>query len=247
MLSGAARKFMMATGRGQFLFRRICTGLQYAEFLRRHGGFFAVGHHCYISPGANVTDPAYVKIGNNVRINACAIFGHDGAVNMVNRAFGHRLDSVGKVEIRDNVFIGYGAIILPNVTIGPNAIVAAGSVVTRDVPEGSVVAGSPAKPVSTVDAYVAKMQAQNGQYPWRDLLENKVGEFDASIEGQLVRARIEHFYPGEKRRVRHPPSILREIGFRLMIPLAFLALVGVIVALAILEQVDKFNERRATS
>ncbi|MEQ1883065.1 MAG: glycosyl transferase family 2, partial [Burkholderiales bacterium] len=48
-------------------------------------------------------------------------------------AFGLRLDSVGKVGIRGNVYIGYGAIILPSVTIGPNAIVSAGSVVRSDV------------------------------------------------------------------------------------------------------------------
>ena len=43
------------------------------------------------------------------------------------------LDNVGKIDIRDNVYIGYGAIILPGVTIGPNAIVSAGSVVRSNV------------------------------------------------------------------------------------------------------------------
>ena len=43
---------------------------------------------------------------------------------------GVKLDAVGKIDIRDNVFVGYGAIILRGVTIGPNAIVAAGAVVT---------------------------------------------------------------------------------------------------------------------
>lgn len=45
----------------------------------------------------------------------------------------------------DNVFIGSGAIILGNVRIGPNAIVAAGSMVNKDVPEGAIVGGCPAK------------------------------------------------------------------------------------------------------
>jgi len=184
----------MATGRGRFFFRKVCTGLQYAEFLRRYGGFHAIGDHCYISPSAIISDPAYVKIGNNVRINDCAIFGHDGAVNMINRAFGLRLDSVGKTDIRDNVYIGYGAIIMPNVTIGPNAIVAAGAVVTRDVPDGAVVGGSPAKQVSAVSDFVEKLKNQNEHYPWRKLLEKKVGEFDARIEGSLVQQRVEHFY-----------------------------------------------------
>jgi len=51
----------------------------------------------------------------------------------------------GKVTIRDDAWIGVGAIILPNVTIGTCAIVGAGAVVTRDVPDYHVVAGVPAK------------------------------------------------------------------------------------------------------
>ena len=51
----------------------------------------------------------------------------------------------GKVVIGNHVFIGVNAIILPNVTIGDNAVVAAGAVVTKDVPPYAVVAGVPAK------------------------------------------------------------------------------------------------------
>lgn len=194
MLSGLIRKFAIKTGRGRSFFRRICTGQEYAEFLRRHGGFHAIGADCYISPSANIPDPAYVKIGNNVRINDCAIFGHDGAVNMVNKAFGLRLDSVGKIDIRDNVFLGYQCIILPGVVIGPNAIVAAGAVVNRDVPEGVVVAGAPAKQVSTLAAYIENLKSKNAGYPWRDLIEQRDTEFDPIIEDALVAQRVEHFF-----------------------------------------------------
>ena len=51
------------------------------------------------------------------------------------------------VSIGRNVWIGGGAIILPGVTIGDDAIIGAGSVVTRDVPGGATVAGSPARPL----------------------------------------------------------------------------------------------------
>lgn len=47
--------------------------------------------------------------------------------------------------IQDNAWIGTGALILPGVTIGRNAVVAAGSTVTKDVPENTLVAGAPAK------------------------------------------------------------------------------------------------------
>lgn len=56
----------------------------------------------------------------------------------------------------DNVFIGSNTSILSNVRIGPNAIVAAGSVVTKDVPPNSVVAGVPAKVIGTFDSYMEK-------------------------------------------------------------------------------------------
>ncbi len=48
----------------------------------------------------------------------------------------------GVLEIHENVFIGAGARILPNVSIGPNAIVAAGAVVNKDVAPGTVVGGT---------------------------------------------------------------------------------------------------------
>ena len=59
-------------------------------------------------------------------------------------ALRHRL-LVKPVIVRRNAWIGAGAMILPGVTIGENAIVAAGAVVTKDVPDNTVVAGVPAK------------------------------------------------------------------------------------------------------
>ena len=60
------------------------------------------------------------------------------------------------IEIFDNVFIGAHAIIMGGIKIGPNVIIAAGSVVTKDVPENSVVGGNPARVIGTFDDYVKK-------------------------------------------------------------------------------------------
>jgi acetyltransferase-like isoleucine patch superfamily enzyme len=56
---------------------------------------------------------------------------------------------------------------MPGVTIGPNAIVAAGAVVTKDVAEGDVVGGVPAKKIGSVADYVARLIEQNRSLPWR--------------------------------------------------------------------------------
>lgn len=65
-------------------------------------------------------------------------------------------EKIGCIEIMDNVFIGSGSRILYNTRIGPNAIVAAGSVVIKDVPPNSIVAGVPAKVIGTFDEYYDK-------------------------------------------------------------------------------------------
>ncbi len=56
-----------------------------------------------------------------------------------------------KVTIKENAWIGIGAILCPGVTIGRNAVVAAGAVVTKDVPDNTVVGGNPAKVIKTIE------------------------------------------------------------------------------------------------
>ena len=189
---------------------RLCrpSGVEYADYLRRHGHFQAIGEHVAILPSASITDPQYVRIGNNVSLSACALIGHDGSVAVLNRAYGVRLDSVGKIDIRDNVFIGQGAIVLHGVTIGPNAIVGAGAVVTRDVPEGAIVGGVPARPIGRVDDLVAKLKAQTAELPWAKLIAERDGAYDAAMEPELVRLRVAHFYG----RAAHQPEAEPQAG-----------------------------------
>ena len=65
-------------------------------------------------------------------------------------------ENIQRIEIFDNVFIGTGSIILGNVCIGPNAIVAAGAVVTKNVPEGSIVGGVPARIIGSFEELMEK-------------------------------------------------------------------------------------------
>lgn len=198
----AARKAALDHGKLATWYRRSNPPPQeYAEFMRRHGKFYAMGEGCYISPTANVLDHEYIRLGNNVWIADCTIVGHDGTIGMINRAFNVKLDKVGKVDIKDNVAVCYGAIILPGVTIGPNAIIGAGSVVGKDVPPNSIVSGVPAKKVGRVDMMVQMLKIQNREFPWRHLIEQREGAFDPEMEPELRRMRAEYFYgaPPSKR------------------------------------------------
>ena len=127
---------------------------------------------------------------HNVHFSSSTLIGHDGSIAMLNRAYNIKLDAVGKIDLRDNVFIGYGAIVLPNVTISSNAIVGAGAVVTKDVAEGDIVAAVPARPINRVKDFVKKLQAQTQRLPWADLINSREGGFDPAIEPQLVQLRV---------------------------------------------------------
>lgn len=169
----------------------------YAEALRRSGRLNAMGRDVGIVPGTEILDPAYVRIGNNVLLANCTLIGHDGAVTVLNRAYGVKLDRVGKIDIRDNVFIGHRAIVMPGVTIGPNAIVAAGAVVTKDVPPDSVVGGVPARVIGRVSELVEKMKSETEQLPWAHLIASRDGTFDPVMEPELLRLRVAHFFGGD--------------------------------------------------
>jgi len=184
------------TGKFQRLYLKICnpSGYEYALFEKRWGRYYSIGDDCAFWPYTNITDPEYTRLGNNVMLTACTILGHDGSVAVLNKAYKKKLDSVGKVDIKDNVFIGHGAIVLPNVTIGPNAIVAAGAVVTKDVPEGVIVGGVPAKVIGQLDDFVKRLEKRTEMYPWANIIKSRDGSFDPKVESLLKDMRAKYFY-----------------------------------------------------
>lgn len=183
-------------GRAVGLYKRICRpdGLEWAAFLKRRGVLRSIGDRCSIQTSTVFTDPQYVRLGSNVRLSGCTLFGHDGSVNMINAAFGCAIDHVGAIDVRDNVFIGHQAIVMPGVAIGPNAIVAAGAVVTRDVAPNTIVAGVPARPVGALDTYVARMQARTAALPWKPLLDRRTHDNYWQLAPAIEQARLETFF-----------------------------------------------------
>ena len=118
-----------------------------APFHCAYGININLGEGVYLNAGCTILDTASVCIGNssmlgpNVQIY-CAEHHKDAAQRKAG------LEIAKPVEIGKNVWIGGGAIILGGVTIGDDAIIAAGAVVTRDVSAQTTVLGSPARPHS---------------------------------------------------------------------------------------------------
>ena len=115
-----------------------------------------VGEDVFINFGCTI-DRSFcwlVTIGNRVTLAPHVhILAHDASAK---RELGYT--KMGKVIIGDDVFIGAGTVILPGVRIGSRVIVGAGSVVTKDIPEGTVAAGNPAKVICSYEEYMQKQK-----------------------------------------------------------------------------------------
>ena len=188
-------RYVLKTGRLLPLYRRVCKpdGQTWTPVVKRHFGLSGMGQDCLIQSNVVITDPSHVRLGNNVHLTGCTLFGRDGVMNMLKQAYGFPLDKVGPIDIRDNVFVGHQAIIMPGVTIGPDAVVAAGSVVTRDVPPGSIVGGVPARVIGSVADLVVRLEAETQALPWSGhpyLRADYAGPSNAALDHQ----RRKHFY-----------------------------------------------------
>ena len=106
-----------------------------------------IGKNVFINMGCKFQDQGGIFIGDGVLI------GHNVVLATLNhaKAPGERATMIpAPIRIGQNVWIGSNATVLPGVTIGNGAIVAAGAVVTRDVPENTIVGGVPARILRTI-------------------------------------------------------------------------------------------------
>ncbi len=106
-----------------------------------------VGDNVFFNYGLDIGCTKEIRIGSNTIIGPM--------VNIIDSSF-HPVDIEDRSEskeihISDNVWIGRGVVILPGVTIGHNSVIAAGSVVTRDIPANVLAGGTPAKVIREIN------------------------------------------------------------------------------------------------
>lgn len=132
-----------------------------SKIIMKDNIFKNCGENIRWQPRKLPADPELIELHNNISIASNVTFiTHDVFRFILNTKYNPGKEifkkKLGPIEIMDNVAIGANVTILPNVKIGPNAIVGAGSIVTKDVPEGKIVAGNPARVIGDFDNLVSK-------------------------------------------------------------------------------------------
>ena len=125
-------------------------GLIVGKNFTMQGGVSIDSSHCWL-----------ICIGNNVTLSPnVVILAHDASMKMFTN-----YTKIGQVIIGNRVFIGACTTILPGVKIGNDVVVAAGSLVNRDIPDGVVAGGNPAKVIGDIQDFIARKKSEMKIFP----------------------------------------------------------------------------------
>ncbi len=125
--------------------------------------------------------PWLIEIGDNVTIAPDSlILSHDGSTK---KSVGY--SKIGKVVIGSNVFVGAKCIILPNTVIGNNVVIGAGSIVKGNIPDNTVVIGSPAKVVSSIADFKNKHESIMENSVIFDITYTKKGKINQNRKSEM--------------------------------------------------------------
>ncbi len=157
-------RILNASGNSDRIRIKRCSIIQGELFVFGHGGYIEVGEWCFIGEGARIWSSCDISIGDRVMISHNVnIF--DNRTHHISSSLRHKqfkaivtkghpssdMDLGEKpVRICTDAWLGANSIVLRGVTIGVGSIVAAGSVVTKDVPPFTIVAGNPARVIRTL-------------------------------------------------------------------------------------------------
>lgn len=119
-----------------------------APFSCDYGSQIRMGDRVYVNMGCILLDAAPITLGDDVQLGpGVQLLTSDHPRDAAERAGG--LESARPITVGARSWLGGGAIVLPGVQIGRDVVVGAGSVVTRDVPDGVTVVGSPCRAISS--------------------------------------------------------------------------------------------------
>lgn len=133
----------------------------FPPFYTDFGKNIAIGKDVFINSGCHFQDQGGIEIGDG------ALIGHNVVLATINHDLNpkeNRKNHYAPIKIGSHVWIGSNATILPGVTIGDYAVVAAGAVVTRDVPAMTVVGGVPAKVLKVVKELSGTISTEEKEY-----------------------------------------------------------------------------------
>lgn len=132
----------------------LMTPMQYAKYVG-----VKMGKDCSIDTKSFGTEPYLITLGNGVRIARHASFyTHGGIVSLRKYYNDPSLEQIGKITIGDYSSIGAHCLIMPGVSIGKLCVIGGGSVVTKSVPDGCMVAGNPAKFIGRTEDFYQRVK-----------------------------------------------------------------------------------------
>lgn len=163
---------IMDCNRIKLLFHKLCfvlivDGNARGNYLKKHNLLKRCGENLLFQSRNFPMDPELLSIHDNVSIAANVTFvTHDAIRHMLcYRDKYPYIPHMGCIEIMDNVFVGIGAIVMPNVRIGANSIVAAGALVTKDIPSGEIWGGVPARKIGTTEELTNQRKLESEKKP----------------------------------------------------------------------------------
>lgn len=116
----------------------------------RNGGILTIGNGTRLGRDCNITSHKKITIGNNVLFSSYIwVTDHQHKFNLKEPVSFDFYDNFRPIKIQDGVMIGNKVTIMQGVTIGKNCVVGSNSVVTKDIPDGCVAAGVPARVIKT--------------------------------------------------------------------------------------------------
>ena len=118
-----------------------------------------IGKGSFIATKNFPSEPYLIEIGDFVRVAPGTFFyTHGGTWSLRKKYNNPKLDTFGKIKIGNYSYIGENCMIMPGVTIGENCVIGGGSVVSRSVPDGVMVAGNPARFIGYTENFYNKIK-----------------------------------------------------------------------------------------